>query len=90
VTSLKEKMEERAGPETLLENSPFEVTDAAVKELMRSPLMRSPTSGYVNRALLFSDDVKSEQIDDILAKFREMSVIKIKTEADAEVDTKSW
>jgi hypothetical protein len=57
---------------------------------MRSPLMRSQTSGYVTRALLFSDDVKSEQIDDILPRFREMSVIKIKTAADAEVDTKSW
>jgi hypothetical protein len=49
VTSLKEKMEQRAGPEALLENSPFEVTDAAVKELMRSPLMRSPTSGHVTK-----------------------------------------
>jgi len=42
------------------------------------------------RAFLFSDDVKSEQIDDILAKFREMSVIEIETETETEVDTKGW
>src|SRR4029077_16307458 len=63
-------MLEKEGPETPL----LDRSDGAVEELIRSAKKR----GYVTRdqinALLSSDDVKTEQIEDILEKWREMGV----------------
>src|SRR5437764_13514822 len=76
-------MLEKEGFETPL----FDRSDAAVKELIRSAQKR----GYVTRdqinALLSSDEVKSEQIEDILAKLREMGV-SLEAELEEEVATR--
>ena len=76
VTRQKVEMLEKEGPETPL----LDLSDAAVKALIRSAKKR----GYVTydqiNALLSSEEVKSEQIEDILAKFSEMGVNVIETE----------
>jgi RNA polymerase primary sigma factor len=67
-------MLEKEGPETPL----LDLSDAAVEELIRS----ARKQGYVTHdeinALLSSEEVKSEQIENILAKFSEMGVNVIK------------
>jgi RNA polymerase primary sigma factor len=72
----RQKVLEKEGPETPL----LDLSDAAVKALIRSAKKR----GYVTHdrinALLSSEEVKSEQIEDILAKFSEMGVNVIETE----------
>jgi RNA polymerase primary sigma factor len=80
-------MLETEGPETPL----LDRSDAAVEELIRSAKKR----GYVTRdqinALLSSDEVKSEQIEDILAKLSEMGVSLVETkeaELEEEVATR--
>jgi RNA polymerase primary sigma factor len=69
-------MLEKEGPETSL----FDLSDTAVKALIRS----AKKCGYVTHdqinVLLSSEEVKSEQIEDILAKFSEMGVNVIETE----------
>ena len=80
VTPLKEEeMVEKEGPETPPESPLFELTDAVVKKLIRSANER----GYVTHnqldALLSSDELKSEQIEEILAKFSEMGVNVVET-----------
>jgi RNA polymerase primary sigma factor len=76
VTPQKEEILEKEGPETPL----LDLSDAAVKELIRSAKKR----GYVTHdqitALLSSEEVKSEQIEDILAMFSEMGVNVVETE----------
>ena len=75
VTPLKEVILQEDGPETPL----LDLSDAAVKELIRS----AKKHGYVTHdqldALLSSGEVKSEQIEDILAKFSEMGVNVVET-----------
>ena len=76
VTPQKEEMLEKEGPETPL----LDLSDAAVRELIRSAKKR----GYVTHdqitTLLSSEEVKSEQIEDILAMFSEMGVNVVETE----------
>ena len=75
----EEEMGEKEGPETPPESPLFELTDAVVKKLIRSANER----GYVTHnqldALLSSDELKSEQIEEILAKFSEMGVNVVET-----------
>ena len=75
----EEEMGEKEGPETPPESPLFELTDAVVKKLIRSASER----GYVTHnqldALLSSDELKSEQIEEILAKFSEMGVNVVET-----------
>jgi RNA polymerase primary sigma factor len=72
-------MLEKEGPETPL----LDRSDAVVKELIRSAKKR----GYVTHdkidALLSSEEVKSEQIEDILAKLSEMGVSLVETKEAA-------
>jgi RNA polymerase primary sigma factor len=74
VTPLKEEMPEKEGPEAPLDRPLLELSDMAVKELIRNAKRR----GYVTHdqisALLSSAEVESEQIEDILAKLSEMGV----------------
>src|SRR6266571_1254842 len=76
-------MPKNEGPETLL----LDVSDAAVKELIRNAKKRGyVTHGQIN-ALLSLEEVKSEQIEDILAKLSEMGVNVVETKkAELEKD----
>jgi RNA polymerase primary sigma factor len=80
VTPQKEEMLEKEVPETPPDSPLLDLSDAAVKKLIRS----AKKHGYVTHdqinALLSSEEVKSEQIEDILAKFSEMGVNVVETE----------
>ena len=70
----KEEMLEKEGPETQSDRPLLDLSAVAVKELIRNAKKR----GYVTHdqidALLSSEEVKSEQIEDILANFSEVGV----------------
>jgi RNA polymerase primary sigma factor len=73
-------MLEKEGPETPL----LDRSNAAVKELIRSAKKRGYVTHDQINALLSSDEVKSEQIEDILAKLSEMGV-SLEAELEEEV-----
>src|ERR1700681_4093798 len=67
----------------------LDLSDAAVKELIRNAKKRGYVTHDQVNALLSSEEVKSEQIEDILAKLSEMGVNVIETkEAELEEDEK--
>ncbi len=74
-------MLEKEGPETPL----LDRSDAAVKELIRSAKKRGYVAHDQINALLSSDEVKSEQIEDIQAKLSEMGVSLVETK-EAELE----
>ena len=85
VTLQKEEMPEKKGSETPPDRPLLDLSDAAVNGLIRSAKKRGYVSHDQINALVSSEEVKSEQIEDILAKFSEMgvNVIEIK-EAELE------
>jgi RNA polymerase primary sigma factor len=81
---------EKEGPETQSDHPLLDLSAAAVMELIRNAKER----GYVTHdqidALLFSEEVKSEQIEDILTNFSEVGVNVVDTkeaELEEEVTT---
>ena len=74
VTPQKEEMLEKEGPETPPDSPLLDLSDVAVKKLIRSAKKRGYVTHDQINALLSSEEVKSEQIEDILAKFSEMGV----------------
>ena len=76
ITRQKVEMLEKEGPETPL----LDLSDTAVKALIRSAKKRGYVTHDQINALLSSQEVKSEQIEDILAKFSEMGVNVVETE----------
>ena len=77
----KEEVPENEGPETPLPDP----SDAAVKELIRNAKKRGYVTHDQINTLLSSEEVKSEQLEDILAKLSEMDVNVVETsEADLE------
>ena len=68
VTPQKEETLEKEGPETPL----LDLSDAAVKELIRSAKRRGYVTHDQINSLLTSDQIKSEQIEDLLAKLNEV------------------
>ena len=82
VTPQKEKIPEKVS-ETSPDRPVLDLSDSAVKGLIRTAKNR----GYVTydqiNALLFSEEVNSEQIESILAKFSEIGVNVVET-AEAE------
>src|SRR6266576_3100124 len=67
-TPQKEEMPEKEGPETL----PDDLSDAAVKKLIRSAKKRGYVTHDQINSVLRSEEVNSEQIEDMLAMFSEM------------------
>jgi RNA polymerase primary sigma factor len=87
VTPQKEEMLEKERPETPL----LDLSDAAVKDLIRGAKKRGYVTHDQINALLSSEEVESEQIEDILAKFSEMGVNVVETkeaELEEEVATR--
>ena len=78
VTPQKEEMLEKEGPETPPGSSLLDLSDAAVKKLIRSAKKRGYVTHDQINALLSSEEVKFEQIEDILAKFSE-KLAKVRT-----------
>ena len=91
VTPQKEEMLEKEGPETQSDRPLLDLSAAAVKELIRNAKKRGYVTHDQINALLSSEEVKSEQIEDILANFSEMGVNVVDTkeaELEEEVATR--
>src|SRR5258708_882603 len=84
VTPQNEEVPEKEGPETPPDSQLLDLSDAAVKTLIRSAKKR----GYVTRdqinSVLPSEEVNSKQIEDVLAMFSEMGVNVVETEEATE------
>ena len=76
----KQEMPEKEGCEIPL----LDLSDAAVKQLIRSAKKRGYVTHDQINALLSVEEVKSEQIEDILAKFSEMGINVETKEAEPE------
>jgi RNA polymerase primary sigma factor len=72
-TPQKEEMREKEGPETL----PDDLSDAAVKKLIRSAKKRGYVTHDQINSVLRSEEVNSEQIEDVLAMFSEIGIVAI-------------
>src|SRR5262245_45163509 len=79
-TPQKEEMLEKDGPETLPDSPLLDLSDPAVKELIRSAKKRGYVTHDQINSVLPSDEVNSEQIKDVLAIFSEMGVNVVETE----------
>src|SRR6516165_9061876 len=79
-TPQKEEMLEKDGPETLPDSPLLDLSDPAVKELIRSAKKRGYVTHVQINSVLPSEEVNSEQIEDVLAMFREMGVNFVETE----------
>jgi RNA polymerase primary sigma factor len=83
VTPQKEGMLEKEGPETPL----LELSRATDRELIRNAMKRGYVTHDQFNTLLSSEAVKSEQVEDILARLSEMGVNLVETkEAELEED----
>src|SRR6266540_3904850 len=82
VTPQKEEVPEKEGPETPTDSPLLDLSDAAVKTLIRGAKKR----GYVTHDQIssLSKEVNSEQIEDVLAMFSDMGVNVIETEEASE------
>ncbi len=85
ITPQKEETQERESTETPL----LDLFNTAVKKLIRSAKKRGYVTHDQINALLFSEEVNSEQIEDILAKLSEFGVNVVEAkEAELEEDAK--
>src|SRR6266478_386253 len=82
VTPQKEEVPEKEGPEIPTDGPLLDLSDAAVKTLIRGARKR----GYVTHDQInsLSKEVNSEQIEDVLAMFSDMGVNVIETEEASE------
>src|SRR5260370_42063809 len=78
-TKQKEQVPKKDGPETTPHSPPIDLWDDAVKELIRGAKKRGYVTHDQINALVLSEEVQSEQIEDILVMFSEMGVNVIET-----------
>jgi RNA polymerase primary sigma factor len=84
-TKQKEEILKKDGPETPSDSPPIDLWDDAVKKLIRDAKKRGYVTHDQINALLPSEEVKSEQIEDTLAMISEMGVNVVETkEAEPE------
>src|SRR6516164_10637639 len=76
----KEEVPEKETPETLPDSPLLDLSDAAVKKLIRSAKERGYVTHDQINSVLPSEEVNSEQIKDVLAIFSEMGVNVVETE----------
>src|SRR5712671_715401 len=79
-TKQKEQVPKKDGPETPPDSPPIDLWDDAVKKLIRGAKKRGYVTHDQINALLPSEDVRSEQIEDILVMFSELGVNVVETE----------
>src|SRR5262245_3836670 len=83
-TPQKEEMPAKEGPETLPDSPLLDLSDAAVKKLIRSAKKRGYVTHDQINSVLPSEEVNSEQIEDVLAVFSKMGVNVVETEEPSE------
>jgi RNA polymerase primary sigma factor len=76
----KEEVPNKEGPETPPDSPLLDLSNAAVKKLIRGAKKRGYVTHDQINALLSSEEVKSEQIEDVLAMLSEMGVNVVETE----------
>src|SRR6266700_1124851 len=76
----EEEMPEKEGPETLPDRPLLDLSNAAVKKFIYSAKKRGYVTHDQINSVLSSEEVNSEQIEDVLAMFREMGVNFVETE----------
>jgi RNA polymerase primary sigma factor len=83
-TSHKEDLPEKEAPESAPDGPLLDLSDAAVKKLIRSAKKRGYVTPDQINSVLRSEEVNSEQIEDVLAMFSEMGVNVVETEETSE------
>jgi RNA polymerase primary sigma factor len=83
-TSHKEDLPEKETPETAPDGPLLDLSDAAVKKLIRTAKKRGYVTHDQINSVLPSEEVNSEQIEDVLAMFSEIGVNVVETEEASE------
>src|SRR5262249_18076520 len=83
-TSRKEDLPEKEAPESAPDGPLLDFSDAAVKKLIRTAKKRGYVTHDQINSVLPSEEVNSEQIEDVLAMFSEMGVNVVETEEASE------
>jgi RNA polymerase primary sigma factor len=81
-TPQKEKVPKKECPETPPDSPLLDLSDAAVKKLIRTAKKRGYVTHDEINSVLPSEEVNSEQIEDVLAMFSEMGVNVVETEEE--------
>src|SRR4051794_6995667 len=76
----EEKVPEKEAPETAPNSPLLDLSDAAVKKLIRSAKKRGYVTHNQINSVLPSEEVNSEQIEDVLSMFSEMGVNVVENE----------
>src|SRR4029450_12149338 len=84
MTPQNEEVLEKEGPETPPDSPRLDLSDAAVKTLIRSAKKRGYVTHDQINSVLPSEEVTSEQSGNVLAMFSEMGVNVVETEEPAE------
>src|SRR6266481_7404353 len=84
VTPQNEEVPEKEGPETPPDSQLLDLSNAAVKTLIRSAKKRGYVTHDQINSVLPSEEVNSEQIEDVVAMFSEMGVNVVETEEASE------
>src|SRR5471032_453367 len=88
-TPQKEEVLKTEGPETPPDSPLLDLSDAAVKKLIRTAKKRGHVTMDQINSVLPSEEVNSEQIEDVLAMFSEMGINVVETEeAESEEEPK--
>jgi RNA polymerase primary sigma factor len=80
----EKEVPETEAPETAPDSPLLDLSDAAVKKLIRSAKKRGYVTHDQINSVLPSEEVNSEQIEDVLAMFSEMGVNVVETEEPSE------
>jgi RNA polymerase primary sigma factor len=83
-TSHKEDLQEKETPESAPDGPLLDFSDAAVKKLIRTAKKRGYVTHDQINSVLPSEEVNSEQIEDVLAMFSEIGVNVVETEEASE------
>src|SRR6266567_8389 len=84
VTPQKDKVPEKGGSETPPDSPLLDLSDAAVKKLIRSAKKRGYVTHDQINSVLPSEEVNSERIEEVLAMLSEMGVNVVETEEASE------
>jgi Sigma-70 factor, region 1.1 len=82
VAQRSEDMLEKEDPE----GPPLDLFEAAVNNLLHNATKRGYVTNAEIKALFSSEEVKSEQIEDILARFSEMDIRVVETDPELEAE----
>ncbi len=80
----EDEVPDKQAPETAPDRPLLDLSDAAVKKLIRSAKKRGYVTHNQINSVLPSEEVNSEQIEDVLAMFSEMGVNVVETEESSE------